>query len=201
MRIIELSKFCADLIGIASRTAQAHIATLQNAGLIAKGSRGRYGGADLGPSDGINAVLACTLDAAYGESVADVVNRVRALHMTEIVCLPAVAGALEGRARQALLFCRGLSFDPTSNLGATIDSIIADHRSGTWTKWTDGQPASVVLDIFHNDAAMLSIERSEQSIAFDFRNENGSSPTAVERIVRLKYSAFKALSNALGSTA
>src|SRR5665213_4302476 len=126
MRTKELIKFTADFLDAKVGTVADHVATLQNAELIQKGTPGRFGGLDMTESDGVAAILAVTLDRPRGESAAAMVARLRSLPLSDARHNPLDTGAVIDQMRAAFRFVKGLSVHPLATLGDVLDGLVRD---------------------------------------------------------------------------
>jgi hypothetical protein len=200
MRTLELIKFTADILDRKPGTVSDRVTALQDNGLISKGTRGRFGGADMTESDGVNALLAVALDHPRGECVAASVARIRSLPLTLANYNPLINASAEDKARSAFQFVRGLSIRPLDDLGAVLDGLVSDMRSGAFEAWAAGATPDLVID-FHDTGrnVVLIIDRwqSNNSAVFGFDGPPGK-PACTERIVRIRRPAFQGLANALG---
>jgi hypothetical protein len=199
MRTLELIRFTADILDRKPGTVEARVGDLQDKGLINKGTRGRFGGADMTESDGVNAILAVALDHPRGECVAASVQGIRSLPLTLANYNPLEA-AVEDSIRSAFQFVRGLSLRPLDNLGAVLDGLVSDMRSGAFAAWAAGATADLVVDFHDNgQSVVMIIDRPQvnKSAVFQFMGPPGK-PACTERIVRIRKPAFQGLANALG---
>jgi hypothetical protein len=201
MRTLELIKFTADILDRKPGTVSDRITGLQDNGLISKGTRGRFGGADMTESDGVNAILSVALDHPRGECIAASVARIRSLPLSMAKFQPLENSAsLKDSVRSAFQFVRGLSIRPLTNLGDVLDGLVSDLRSGAFETWAAGQTPDLVID-FHDTGRYvgLIIDRwqSNNSAVFGFNGPPGK-PACTERIVRIRRPAFQGLANAMG---
>jgi hypothetical protein len=200
MRTLELIKFTADILDRKPGTVSDRITALQDNGLISKGTRGRFGGADMTERDGVNAILAVVLDHPRGECVAASVARIRSLPLTYVKYSPLAGDSDEDSARSAFQFVRGLSIRPITTLGEALDGLVSDMRTGAFDAWAAGQSPDMAID-FHDTErnVVLIIDRwqSNNSAVFQFAGPQGK-PACTERIVRIRRPAFQGLANALG---
>jgi hypothetical protein len=200
MRTLELIKFTADILDRKPGTVSDRVADLQGKKLISKGTRGRFGGADMTDSDGINAILAVALDHPRGECVAANVRRIRALPLSLAKYSPLADASLEDSIHSAFQFVRGLSIRPITTLGEALDGLVGDMRSGAFDAWAAGAVADVAVDFHDNgQSVLLIIDRPQfnKSAVFQFEGPPGK-PACTERIVRIRRPAFQGLANALG---
>lgn len=200
MKTRELVNFVADILDRRPGTVSDHVVDLQSGGLVRKGSRGRYSGAQLTETDGINALLASGLDYPRGESICSCVQHLRTARLAFATFCPLEPASMEDKMRASFEFVRGLSVGPLSNLGLALDGIVRDMRTGALAEWASGAEIDVTVDFHNTDRhVILTIDRpvSNKAAVFSFVGTPGK-PTATERIVRFHKPVFQGLSNALG---
>jgi hypothetical protein len=200
MRTKELIKFTASILDAKVGTVADHLINLQTAGLVLKGTPGRFGGHDMTETCGVSTILACALDRTRGESAAAMVARIRALRMVDAQFNPFSGLSTEDRIRGAFEFAQGLSIRPLATLGDTLDGLVRDMRSGAFEVWADRAAPQMVLEITDGRIAGLIIDRYQTNSSGVFQFDDGT-PTVlacVGRVVRIRRPAFQALANALG---
>ena len=200
MRTLDLIRFAADILDRKAGTVSDRVTALQDNGLISKGTRGRFGGADMIESDGVNAILAVVLDHPRGACVAASVARIRALPLTDARYSPLAEVPVVDQMRSAFQFVRGLSIRPVTTLGETLDGLVGDMRSGAFDAWAAGAVPDMVIDFNDGRNAVLIIDRwqSNNSAVFVFDDGTPGKAACTERIVRIRRPAFQGLANALG---
>ena len=93
----------------------------------------------------------------------------------------------------AFQFVDGLSIRPINELGAALDALVEDMRSGVFEKWAAGAIVNVAVD-FHRRDARLLIDRPQFGVSAVFTfGDVDQQESAVERIVRINTDAFRRL--------
>lgn len=184
-------------------TAADYIADLQANNLHGKGTRGRYGGADLNESDVVNGVLAMALDHPRGQSVATAVRRVRTMRLTGTFFNPLQNVSPEDAARHAFAAVRELNIINHKNLtvGGMLDALVRAMRSDAFTKWVNGNTFTICADIYDNGRHVsLTIDRptSNESVVFGFDAVDAAKSSDIEKIVRINSKLLLKLADALG---
>jgi hypothetical protein len=196
MRTGELTDFYSDTLQIARGTVAATVVESQQYGDFARGTRGRNSGADLSERDCVNLLLALALEAPRGESVIPMVRRVRRLlHDQRPVALPAD-------------FARGLQCFAKVTAGETLESVIADFRSGTFDSWAAGEQFTLGVGIDSRGASVFvhadKPKRNDdlldfRSIVAGFgRHPPENQRPLVERQVTLRGEWFRQIAERLG---
>lgn len=198
MKTGKLKETVAALALMRIGTAADRVRSLQAKGLITTGERGRYGGAVVTNSDRVNALLACVLDPADGETHADTIKRLRRLTL-ELAYYHPTGQELSAEDNNACArqFVEGLGirFD---NLGTALDGIVQSMRSGIFLQWEDGVDAHVSAEFHDGDRVMLTFDRPSPTnksaiFAFSPAKKTASKSNPVERYVRLNKTAFEQL--------
>lgn len=184
-----------ELTSHALGTTADRVKTMQQAGLLTKGSRGRYGGGVMTATDRINGLLACVFEPADNESHARTVTRIRRLDLSLAYYNPLGSKlSREDNARCAFQVVEGLGlkFD---DLGIALDGIIQSMRTGAFEKWADGLQVSVSVDFHGERRAMLAFDRPQVNISAMFEFTDGGPPerAPIERFMRLNTEVFKRL--------
>jgi hypothetical protein len=200
MRTLELVKFCSNILDRKPGTVSDRVTALQDAGMISKGSRGRFGGADMTERDGVSAILAVALDHPRGDAVAANVARLRSLPLSDARYSPLDKVPVIDQMRAAFQFVHGLSIPPLTTLGDILDGLVRDMRSGAFDQWAaDGAP-NMVVEFVDGRLAVLIIDqwKTNNSAIFTFDDGTPSKAACTERVIRIRRPAFQALANALG---
>lgn len=206
MKTIELTEIISKVSDSPLRTVKGHAQACQIGGLMQRGKRGRYGGADMCESDCVNLLLAASLNHPRGEGVAKSVKRIRSLKLRHVVTLPEVPNdELEPRIRTVFGFVNGLSIaNPLIECGDALESIVRDMRDGTFDKWAGDDYVDVTatfLDL--GRSVLISIHRKAKSgpsrqIALSFMPGSDLRKSIIEKSVTWNTAIFRRLAEALG---
>lgn len=160
MLLPELSDFLTDPLRVPTGTIADRAKALRAAGMMSKGLQGPNRGAVMTNSDAVNLLLVNLVDHRRGDDVARTVKTLRDLPFVE----SSVIGDEGASAGQAGGFLFDLSFMTAQTFGSALDALLADLRSGEFSRLEKtGSPlrVSVTIDADNRDCfLMLSRERA-----------------------------------------
>jgi hypothetical protein len=194
MHSTDLANFLSAALEIPTGTVLDRAKTLRASDLLTCGKQGRFARANLTSADAVNSLIANTIDRQRGESVADAVQRVRALRPdSPPLELP-----------QGLT--RGLSFFHADNAGAALESLIDDMRSGRLAEWAAGEPYTLAVTFDARGASVFASLDLPKRYELDFRNAicGFAQPGFAERVRQVERNitvggdVFERLADALG---
>jgi hypothetical protein len=190
-----LKRTLSDLTSLALGTSADRVKTLQQAGMVTKGSRGRHGGVIMTSTDRINGLLACVFEPMGNESHSVTVTRIRRLRLALALYNPLTSKlSSKDNARSAFQVAEGLGLN-FDDLGVALDGIVDCMRTGAFEKWKDSLPASVSVHFHGERRAMLVLEQPQVNISaiFDFTDGQAPAQMPIERSMRLNTEVFRRL--------
>lgn len=204
MRTKQAVEMLSDLCKKSRGTVADRITKLQAAGLFAKGERGRHGGMDLIEADIVSGFLALLIDTPYGGDAASMVRRLRSMPCTGFNSTDVDPNApMLEHARSTVEFTKGLTLNPQDGLGAVLDSVIHDIRTGRWFRWMKGTRGDCSLELHADGSSGLTLfDRPDagNAVAISFRHPS-TRHSDISKIVRVQQPVFGMFANMLGPLA
>jgi hypothetical protein len=194
MKTGDLARFLSQTLHRPPGTVSDYIVALMSAGLVSKGGRGRYSGADLDERDCINATLALALRHARGDCPSIAVRRVRNLmHDEAPIALPSN-------------FAQGLTCFRSVTAGEMLENVVRDLRFGRFETWANGEEYDFRITLFDDGSSVfMSLNKKQRHEPHDRQATQGYAVPGfvnrkrfVERQISFGAEWFRQLASALG---
>lgn len=203
MKTIELTGIISEADNSPMRTVQGHAQTCQIGGIMQRGERGRYGGADMRESDCVNLLLAASLNHPRGESLVKNVRRIRAMPLRSVIYPMPPDISDDERSNVVRRFLSGLSLKTdVLPCGEALETIIRDMRTGAFDAWVGAAKIEVSAKFDERDrSAMIVIQDmsdDRRNVALYFSRDGGAREVAIERSVIWNTAVFRRFAEALG---